>query len=154
MLAVTPEGKLMIGENGRESCEALLLARHFMQRRVYQYPASKAYSFHLARFMKILYGNPKYLSSIENYLSMSEPQIICALHEAKMDPAHPGHQDACALFDRKKRFKAISLPSELSDKHSLNKNKPIPILGTKELISIPPDHKNWLYLTPEFSFNV
>jgi len=177
MLAVLPEGELVISENGRESCEALLLARHFMQRRVYQYPASKAYSFHLARFMKLLYSAPSYLSSIEQYFSMSEPAIICALQEAKAAPDHPGHLDACALFDRKKRFKAISLPGdmalerliafkekgkipqeqihwELNNKYSLKQSPPIPILGTKELISIPADHKNWLYLTPEFTFQI
>ncbi len=176
-LSVLPEGKLVIEENGRESCEALLLARHFMQRRVYQYPASKAYSFHLARFMKTMYGDAKYLSSIEDYFSMSEPAIVCQLQLAKKDPEHPGHLDACALFDRKKRFKAISLPPhialerlieyklkakipdpnihwEIYAKHSLKNSHPIPILGSKELISIPADHKNWLYLTPEFSFSV
>ncbi|MBS0629123.1 MAG: HD domain-containing protein [Verrucomicrobia bacterium] len=177
MLVVLPDGKLVIEENGRESCEALLLARHFMQRRVYQYPASKAYSFHLARFMKILYGDPKYTSTIENYISMSEPEIICALQSAKKNPSHPGHLDACALFDRKKRFRAISLPPQvalakliefkergrisdhkihwdLESKHSLKNSPPIPILGAKELISIPSDDKNWLYLTPEFTFEL
>jgi len=176
-LAVLPEGELVIQENGRESCEALLLARHFMQRRVYQYPASKAYSFHLARFMKIIYEGK--LNSIEEYLALSEPAIICELHAAQKNLKHPGHLDACAIFDRKKRFKAISLPPhvalerlmEFKDKigernihwdiqsnNSLKNSPNIPILGTKELISIPAEHKNWLYLDPtftsEFTFTV
>lgn len=177
MLVVSDELRLEIDENGVESCEALLLARHFMQRRVYQYPASKAYSFHLARFMKIFYDDPKHLSSIEHYLSMSEPGILCALQAARKDPNHPGHLDACALFDRKRRFKAISLPPqmalerliafkektkipdthifwELCEKHSLKSERPLPIMGTKDLISIPRNDKNWLYLTPEFIFEI
>lgn len=170
MLVVSDELELGIDENGVESCEALLLARHFMQRRVYQYPAAKAYSFHLARFMKSFYDEP---STIENYLSMSEPAILCALQAARKE----GHLDACALFDRKKRFKAISLPAhmalerlmafkekskipdthihwELSAKHSLKNAPPLFVKGSKELISIPSEHKNWLYLTPEINFPV
>lgn len=174
MLVVSDELQLGINENGVESCEALLLARHFMQRRVYQYPAAKAYSFHLARFMSTFYHEP---STIENYLSMSEPAILCALQAARKDQSHPGYLDACALFDRKKRFKAISLPPqmalerliafkektkvpdshihwELSAKHSLKNALPLFVKGSKELISIPSEHKNWLYLTPEINFLV
>ena len=38
-IIVTPEGGLALGveENGMESCEALLLARHYMHKRLYQY---------------------------------------------------------------------------------------------------------------------
>jgi len=118
MLVLLPgkDGEMMIGvdENGVESCEALLLARHFMQRRVYQHPTIKAFSFHLARFMEILYGAPSNFSSVEAYLSMSEAEVLCALQAARKDPAHPGHIDACALFDRKKRFTATHLPSDIS----------------------------------------
>lgn len=155
MLKVNEELQLGIDENGLEACEALLLARHFMQRRVYQYPASKAYSFHLARFMKILFTDPVHLSSIEHYLAMSEPQIICELQEARKDPAHPGHVDALALFNRKKRFKAIC-DAPQSVNYSLKNGPNLPIFRkTKDqgnpMIAIPSEDKNWLYLPPEFS---
>ncbi len=118
MLVILPgkgeEMRLGVEENGIESCEALLLARHFMQRRVYQYPTAKAYSFHMARFMEELYQDPKYTSSIEGYLSMSEPEVLCALQKARHDPDHPAHLDAVCLFDRKRRFQAIYLSKPTS----------------------------------------
>src|SRR3990172_7200365 len=49
------ELQLGIDENGIESSEALLLARHFMHRRIYQYSSVKAYNFHLCRYMKANY---------------------------------------------------------------------------------------------------
>ncbi|NGX46695.1 MAG: Deoxyguanosinetriphosphate triphosphohydrolase-like protein [Chlamydiae bacterium] len=132
MLAVVPDERkelaLGVEENGIASCEALLLARHFMQRRVYQYPTARAYSFHMARFMEILYGDPKYFSSVENYLSMSEPEVLCAMQKAQNDPSHPGHQDAASLIDRKKRFQAIGLTYTIghSDLESYKKKLSVP----------------------------
>jgi len=117
MLVVVEDGegslKLGVEENGIESCEALLLARHFMQRRVYQYPSAKAYSFHLARFMEELYKDPAHFSTVESYLAMSEAEVLCALAAAKKDPTHPGHLDAASLYEREKRFQAIRLPGEI-----------------------------------------
>ncbi len=138
MLTVVPDekGELTLGveENGIAPCEALLLARHFMQRRVYQYPTARAYSFHMARFMKILYGDPKYVSSVENYLTMTEPEVLCALQKARQDASHPGHLDASALFDRKKRFQAIHLSHV-----TLLKD----LLSYKEKLSIPDRQIHW-----------
>ncbi len=190
MLAILPgiEGKMILGveENGIESCEALLLARHFMQRRVYQHPTSKAYGFHLARFMKKLYQDPQYTSDLDHYLTMSEPDVLCALQAARKDRHHPGHLDAVCLFDRKKRFQAIHLSGEnilsqletfkekigisesnihwdLAAKHSLKGGLDLPILRKNAQITsasefseimIPQTKKNWLYLAPEYSFEL
>jgi uncharacterized protein len=138
MLLVLPDerGRLTLGveENGIASCEALLLARHFMQRRVYHYSSARAYSFHMARFMKIHYGNPAYLTSVGNYLSMSEADLLCALDKARKDPAHPGHEDALALFDRKKRFQAIHLPQEMTQEK---------LWHFSSQASIPSDRIHW-----------
>jgi len=43
---------LGIDASGLESCESLLLARHFMYKRVYHLPSVKAFNFHLKAFMK------------------------------------------------------------------------------------------------------
>ncbi|NGX37087.1 MAG: Deoxyguanosinetriphosphate triphosphohydrolase-like protein [Chlamydiae bacterium] len=176
MLIVTPDekGTLTLGveENGVASCEALLLGRHFMQRRVYQYASARAYSFHMARFMEILYGDPRYLESVENYLSMNEPEVLCALEKARKDPNHPGHIDALCLFDRKKRFQAITLPSKIGlqdlesfkeksniSDHEIHwdfakKQPEIVSAGQYSEIAIPPTKKNWLYLAPEYAFKL
>lgn len=112
MLCVLPfEGQLQLGieENGIESCEALLLARHFMHQRVYQYSSVKAYKFHLARFMKGFFDKSDYLNSLNGYLSLSDNEILTALRKAAKDPSDPGHLDADALMRREKRFKAVSM---------------------------------------------
>jgi HD superfamily phosphohydrolase len=112
MLRVVPyQGQLHLGieENGIESCEALLLARHFMHQRVYQYSSVKAYKFHLARFMKSFYDSHDFLSTLEGYLSLSDSEILSALRKAAKDPNAPGHSDADAILRREKRFKAIAL---------------------------------------------
>ncbi|MDN3506411.1 MAG: HD domain-containing protein [Simkaniaceae bacterium] len=134
MLVVVEDGEslsLGVEENGIASCEALLLARHFMQRRVYQYPTARAYSFHMARFMEIFYGDPKYVSSVENYLMMSEHEVLTEMQKARRDPEHPGHLDAVALIDRKKRYQAIALSHTVADSQlvSYKKNLSIPDRG-------------------------
>ena len=112
MLCVLPvDGELQLGieENGIESCEALLLARHFMHQRVYQYSSVKAYKFHLARFMRGFFTAGNYLDSLEAYLSLSDSEILSALRKSAKDPHAPGYLDADSLLRREKRFKAISL---------------------------------------------
>lgn len=119
------EGKLQLGieENGIESCEALLLARHFMHKRVYQYSSVKAYKYHLARFMQNFYEAGDYLNSLEGYLSLSDSEILSALRKAAKDKSAPGHADADALMRREKRFKAVYMKEgeweELTAKHGI-----------------------------------
>ena len=107
--------KLTLGneENGMESCEALLLARHFMHRRVYQYPSVKAYSFHMARFIKYLYKQEKPLVSLEKYLSYTDNEILSHLRIAFSDPSHPVHEDALALFGKEQRYLAFDVVGTL-----------------------------------------
>lgn len=115
------QGELTLGveENGIASCEALLLARHFMQRRVYQYPSARAYSFHMARFMKQLYSSSHYLENVENYLTMTEYEVLFEMQKASNDPNHPAHYDAGALFGKRKRFQAIDLPHQIEERELL-----------------------------------
>ncbi len=190
MLTVLPDENhgLILGveENGIESCEALLLARHFMQRRVYQHPTARAYSFHLSRFMETLYGDPQYTSSVEDYLLMTEHEVLCAINASRRIPSDAGHSDALAIMDRRRRFQAIHLPIqigieelvsyqekskiapqdihwELADNYGLKYGLSLPILRkNKEVtpasefsqIAIPATKKNWLYLAPEYEFQL
>jgi len=109
------ELQLGIDENGLESCEALLLARHFMHRRIYQYSSVKAYNFHLRRYMKANYSK-KTLESVDEFLSISDTDVISALNKAAKDPKLPGHADAQCVIFRQHRFRAISLPDALTEK--------------------------------------
>jgi HD superfamily phosphohydrolase len=112
------DGQLQLGieENGIESCEALLLARHFMHQRVYQYSSVKAYKFHLGRFMKSFFSRADYLGSLEGYLSLSDSEILSALRKAAKDPASLGHLDADALMRREKRFRAVCMKEGIGER--------------------------------------
>ena len=99
---------LGVEESGIESCEALLLARHFMYRRIYNYPSIKAFAFHLGRFMLQEYGKR------DSYHDLTDNEVLAQLRVASCDTAHKAHSDAEAFFVRKRRFKAYPL----TDKHS------------------------------------
>lgn len=107
------ELQLGIDENGLESCEALLLARHFMHRRIYQYSSVKAYNFHLRRYMKANYW--KKLESVDEFLSLSDTDVISALNKAAKDPTLQGASDAKCVIFRQHRFRAIALPDEFTE---------------------------------------
>lgn len=111
LCVVCCEDKLQLGieENGIESCEALLLARHFMHQRVYQYSSVKAYKFHLGRFMQSFFQVNNILDTLDQYLSFSDCEILSALRKAAKDPHALGHPDADSLLRRERRFKAIAL---------------------------------------------
>lgn len=115
VLFVEGEWQLGIEENGIESCEALLLARHFMHQRVYQYSSVKAYKFHLSRFMKSTLQDSPCLCSLEGYLSLSDSEIQTAFRKSANDPSAPGHADADALLRREKRFKAVALKEGIGE---------------------------------------
>jgi uncharacterized protein len=108
------ELQLGIDENGLESCEALLLARHFMHRRIYQYSSVKAYHFHLRRYMRANYSS-KMFQTLDDFLTMSDTDVISSLNKAARDPALPGHDDARCIIYRKHRFRAISLPEAMTE---------------------------------------
>ncbi len=106
------ELQLGIDENGIESSEALLLARHFMHRRIYQYSSVKAYNFHLRRYMMANYARK--LDSVDEFLDLSDTDVISALNKAAKDPKLPGHNDAKCVIFRKHRFRAIALPPQIT----------------------------------------
>ncbi len=111
----TKELSLGINENGVESCEALLLARHFMHKRVYQYSSVKAYNFHLRRFL-ILFFEDKDLTNIETFLAYKDTEVICALFDAAKDPGKKGHEEAKRVLYKEKRFKAMPLSFDMEEK--------------------------------------
>jgi HD superfamily phosphohydrolase len=179
---VSYEGQLQLAieENGIESCEALLRARHFMHQRVYQYSSVKAYKFHLARFMQQFFQGKSYLDSLGGYLSLTDCEIISAWRYAAKDPSAAGHADAISLMRREKRFKAVQLkeevdlaelkeiPSdalfyELGSLSKANKELSFPVLTkagalipARELsqIVIPARTIQWAYVAPEYEKRV
>lgn len=118
------EFSLGIDENGIESCEALLLARHFMHRRVYQYSKVKAYNFHLRRFMLKTYQKEKF-NEIEYFLSMSDAEVISDIRRAALDKKHVAHADAKSIQFKENRFKVLPL---------------FPNLSVKDLVALKKEH--------------
>jgi HD superfamily phosphohydrolase len=174
------EGDMQLGieENGIESCEALLLSRHFMHRRVYQYATVKSYNFHLSRFME----KTVKISDLNHYLALTDNDILIELFKAAKDPKHPGHFDAESILERKHRFKAIAVPAEitLEDLEEFQKRHKIPkesiswdfvgkavskigfnfpvllrnqkIVNASEVstLSIPTGSSTWVYIDPKY----
>lgn len=167
------EGGLTLGieENGIESCEALLLARHFMHKRVYQYPSVRAYSFHMARFIRALYEEKKILSSLDTYLSYTDNEVLTEVRLAFSNPSHLSHLDARALLAKENRFHALELSISLDvDDPELKEadvfiqkekkavmNFSFPVLkGNKILdasecfsLSIPTHSSSWVFIGPQ-----
>jgi HD superfamily phosphohydrolase len=126
MMRILPVNDLTLGidENGFESSEALLLARYFMHKRVYQHSSIKSYNFHLKRFMRNEYANDKNFLNVDNYLHTSDVDVLSAISIAAKDKTHPAHYDAKCVFYRSGRFKAIDLPDNIKEKKLLDfKNK-------------------------------
>ncbi|MBS0625401.1 MAG: HD domain-containing protein [Verrucomicrobia bacterium] len=139
----TDELQLGIDENGLESCEALLLARHFMHRRIYQYSSVKAYNFHLRRYMKANYQF-KANGDVDDFISISDTDVISSLNKAAKDPKLAGHADAKCIISRQQRFRAISLPEgmgekDLKDFKAKNKLKDTEIDWEFQTVETPPD---------------
>ncbi len=123
---------LGIEENGIESCEALLLSRHYMHRRLYQYPTVKAYSFHLARFMESAFYDIE--ESLERYLGVTDNEVLAELQRASLDIGHPGHFDAACLALRLERFHAFSLKRAVGEEE---------LIALREKYRLPVDQIAW-----------
>ncbi len=137
MLCILPSSEslsLGVEGNGIESCEALLLARHFMHQRVYQYSSVQACKFHIKRFMTNFYAKGNYLASLDSYLSVSDNEILSALHLCARDSQTEEHADAAAIIGRKQRFRTIEIDSQITEEDLKN------ILSA---LSISPDALFW-----------
>ncbi len=102
-----------VEQEGIEACEALLVARHFMHKRVYQYSKVKSCSFHLTRFMKALLGNQFHQKGIEDYLDWTDHEVLSALQRSTQDPKAPGYEEAVYLSDNSQRYRAFPIPSRI-----------------------------------------
>jgi uncharacterized protein len=181
-LTILPPLELGVEEDGVEACEALLLARLFMHKRVYQYSSVKAYTFHLRRLMK----NYCRWQNDKEYFHLRDCEILAHAHALSEKPEEENDPDAIALIDRKQRFNAYKLPPEMTDEtlrafqkrkqisnqeiawEFQNKTNPPIFLNFPVLkrngqiinarycseISIPFESANWLYLSQKYLFDL
>ena len=174
---LTPERDLQLGvdENGLESCEALLIARHYMHKRVYQYPTVKAYSYHVRQFMEKTYKDAPFLNSVDEYVYMTDNEVLAEINKARRDIKHPGHEDALRLLERRGHLVAIPVEKTITQKDidALGLSKigfdssdrlkkpmtlPFPVLKKDGLIvegsllsdiEIPTTNPSWIYISPD-----
>ncbi len=114
MVRILPDqetGRLEMGieEGGIEACEALILARHFMHRRVYQYESVKSHAFHLARYIAAVLGANFEKSSLSEYLQWTDNEIVSRLRAAQSEKNAVGREDAVCLMNRSKRYRAFNV---------------------------------------------
>lgn len=173
---LSPERDLQLGvdENGLESCEALLIARHYMHKRIYQYPTVKAYSYHVRQFMEKTYRDAPFLQNVNEYVYMTDNEVLADINKARRDEKHPGHEDALRLLERRDHLIAIPVEKTITQKEidmlgiskigfdsSLTLKKPMtlpfPVLkkdGSIALgsslseIEIPSVSPSWVYVSP------
>jgi uncharacterized protein len=171
-----------IEEGAIEACEALLLARHFMHRRVYQYDSVKSNAFHIARFIAAVLGDSFAEASLNEYLSWTDNEILTLMRDARGDPRATGYEEAVCINDRSKRFRALKtqdVPLELlkeiaagvpegrlfweSAHKKPGREQTFPVLrrrgeivdSTNVLqITLPSHPTTWVYVDPRFSKGV
>ena len=123
---------LAIGENGIESCEALLLARYYMHKRLYQYPSVESYAYHLSKFMETIYYDVG--DDLNQYIQMTDNEVLAELNRAFRNQTHPGHLDAKGVYIQEARFRAIPLQKGVSEKD---------LQWIQEECQIPSDQIEW-----------
>lgn len=91
---------LGVESGGLESAEGLLLARYFMYSQVYFHPVRRAYDFHLQDFLLSVHseGLP---TNTDDFLSLTDNEVLVELSQAAADPSHPGHEAADRIVNRK-----------------------------------------------------
>jgi HD superfamily phosphohydrolase len=104
-LRILPEagtGKPVLGieEGGLHSVEAMLLARYAMYSEVYLHPVRRIYDYHLAEFLKRWLPGGMFPTTSTEHLARTDNEVCAALHQAALDPSHPGHEHAARLWQR------------------------------------------------------
>jgi hypothetical protein len=93
----------------------------------------KAYNFHLRRYLKTFFPK-KALESVDEFLLVSDPEVISTLHKVARDPAAPGYLDARCIIFRQHRFRAIALPESMTEKD---------LIGFKKSANIKDQNIEW-----------
>lgn len=168
---------LGVEEDGLESCYALLLARYFMHKRLYQYANIKSYSFHFARFIFKFYEGVDITKSVDDYVRTNDFEVLAEVYKAYADKDHKIHEEAVCLMDQEKRYKAQPIDNEtlkrykefvkedaswvFFEENSIGKDRKFfsfPVLQKNGMIAsadqisevnIPVNMSNWVFVPPE-----
>lgn len=100
------EPTLGLTNGGIQSAEALLWARYFMFSQVYFHPVRRIYDIHLQDFLQNWLEGGKFSIDIEDFLRMTDNEIIVEMQKAVFDNKHPGHIHAKRIIEHK-HFKVL-----------------------------------------------
>ncbi|MBA2226044.1 MAG: HD domain-containing protein [Gemmataceae bacterium] len=97
---------LGVERGGLHSAEALLLARYFMYTQVYFHPIRRIYDILLKDFLAEWLPGGKFDTDLEKHLSLTDDEVLSAIHEASRDSKKPGHAAARRIV-RHEHFKML-----------------------------------------------
>ncbi len=95
------EPALGVEAGGRESAEALLLARYFMYSQVYFHPVRLAYNIHLQDFMKAWIGDSGLGKDLNEFLELTDNEVLVAIRKAVNEKSSPAYEAADRIMHRK-----------------------------------------------------
>jgi HD superfamily phosphohydrolase len=109
------EPTLGIEHGGRESAEALLLARYSMFSQVYLHRTRRIYDIHLKDFMqewlKTAGQDGRFSTVLDDHLAMTDNEVLAAIGQAIRSEVEPLRILARRIVERGQRFAAIYEPS-------------------------------------------
>lgn len=113
--AASTEPTLGIEEGGRESAEALVLARYSMFSQVYLHRTRRIYDIHLADFLvewleQQGYGG-RFPTSTEEHLTLTDNEVLAGIAHAARGPRGALRTLAERILDRDQRFATIYQPA-------------------------------------------
>lgn len=100
------EPTLGIESGGLDSAAGLLLARYFMYSQVYFHRVRRAYDFHLQDFMCAWLGERGLPTVLDDFLNLTDNEVLVELRKAAGDSEHAGHDPADRIVNRK-HFKVL-----------------------------------------------
>jgi hypothetical protein len=96
---------LGIERGGLESAEALQFARYFMFSQVYYHPTRRIYDIHLKDFLIEWLAasgvDGFYPTQPEEFLTISDNEVLTAIFDAARDSDKPGHEHASRMVERR-----------------------------------------------------
>jgi uncharacterized protein len=96
--------ELGVERGGLESAEGLQLARYFMFSQVYFHSTRMIYDIHLKEFLIQWLGEShggKYPTDVEQFLELSDNEVLAAMRKAADSSAAAGHEQARRILERR-----------------------------------------------------
>lgn len=93
------EPVLGIESGGRQSAEALLLARYFMFSQVYCHQVRRIYDIHLRDFLTAWFGKNNFPTELDKFLDITDNEVLVELRKAANNASHEGHDSARRIMN-------------------------------------------------------